>query len=177
MKYFKYFDPDLAEAITLTGQFALKTAMRSVNEFLNKALKTVGIEYAFYGDTDSVVGDTLIYVDGEKMKISDLYDKFENYSQYDETRQNFVKPANGETTLSFNEEARKIEEKPIKYVMKHKVKKRMFKIKVENKEVIVTEDHSVIVNREGRYLSLRPSEIKNGDKIIQADTDSSVENK
>jgi len=51
--------------------------------------------------------------------------------------------------------------------MAHKVKKRMYKIKHENNEVVVTEDHSVIIKRDNKYIDVKPKNIIKGDKIIK----------
>lgn len=50
---FRYFDLRMGEAITLTGQASNRHLERSLNDYMNKILGTVGVEYAFYGDTDS----------------------------------------------------------------------------------------------------------------------------
>ena len=50
--------------------------------------------------------------------------------------------------------------------MKHTVKKRMFKIKCDGKEVIMTEDHSIIVNRNGKNISVSPKDILKTDTLI-----------
>ena len=61
-----------------------------------------------------------------------------------------------------------IEDKKINYIMKHTVKKEMFKITTsDGKSVIITEDHSVIIKRNGRYMSVSPKNINTTtDKII-----------
>jgi len=59
-----------------------------------------------------------------------------------------------------------LEYKPITYIMKHKVKKKMFRIAFQNKEVFVTEDHSIMIKREDKIISVSPNEIQKGDKII-----------
>lgn len=52
-RYFSFYDPDLAEAITLTGQVVIKSVKMFVDNFLNRALKTSNINYCLYLDTDS----------------------------------------------------------------------------------------------------------------------------
>lgn len=52
-KYFRYFTMEIAEGITITGQFIIKWAEKYVNEFLNKTLKT-NKDYVIAIDTDSV---------------------------------------------------------------------------------------------------------------------------
>ena len=52
-KYFRYFTMEIAEGITITGQFIIKWAEKHVNAFLNKTLKT-DKDYVIAIDTDSV---------------------------------------------------------------------------------------------------------------------------
>ena len=51
---FRYYLLDVAEAITSTGKLALLYMMKCINEYMNDTLGTTGIEYAIYGDTDSI---------------------------------------------------------------------------------------------------------------------------
>lgn len=53
-KYFRYFTMEIAEGITITGQFIIKWAEKHVNAYLNKVLKTEGKDYVLAIDTDSV---------------------------------------------------------------------------------------------------------------------------
>jgi DNA polymerase elongation subunit (family B) len=48
-----FYNDDLAEAITLSGQVVIQWAQRSFNEFLNKMLGTKGIDFIIAADTDS----------------------------------------------------------------------------------------------------------------------------
>jgi len=52
--YFRFFDLENAEAVTLTGQFIIQYIARALDEFLNKMCKTQGVRYVLYCDTDSV---------------------------------------------------------------------------------------------------------------------------
>jgi DNA polymerase elongation subunit (family B) len=163
-KGFRYFDLELAEAITLSGQWCNKSVMAAVNDYLNSLLNTKS-DYIITGDTDSVVGDTLILVNGEKIKISDFYDSFINYSYADGDTRSYVKPVNSSITPSVSKDG-VLEYSEIKYVMKHAVKKVMFKITVGNESVTVTEDHSIIIERNGSLLSVSPMEILPDDTLI-----------
>jgi DNA polymerase elongation subunit (family B) len=53
-QYFRYFDIDLAEAITLSGQLSIKWIENKINKFLNEKLKTNNIDYVIASDTDSL---------------------------------------------------------------------------------------------------------------------------
>jgi DNA polymerase elongation subunit (family B) len=52
-RYFRYFTMEIAEGITITGQYIIKWAEKHVNGFLNKTLKT-NKDYVIAIDTDSV---------------------------------------------------------------------------------------------------------------------------
>ena len=53
-QYFRYFDIDLAEAITLSGQLSIKWIENKINKFLNEKLKTNDVDYIIASDTDSL---------------------------------------------------------------------------------------------------------------------------
>ena len=53
-QYFRYFDPEIAEAITISGQLSIRWIENSLNKFLNKTLNTQGKDYIIASDTDSV---------------------------------------------------------------------------------------------------------------------------
>jgi len=52
--YFLYYINDMAEAITTSGQLSIRYAQKSVNDYLNKILKTKDKDYIVYIDTDSI---------------------------------------------------------------------------------------------------------------------------
>ena len=53
-QYFAFFDPNLAEAITMTGQLVIKHAEKTINLWMNDVLKTEDVDYVIAMDTDSV---------------------------------------------------------------------------------------------------------------------------
>lgn len=79
-KAFRYFDPDIAEAITLTGQMTIQYIERRINEFLNARLKTNDFDYVITMDTDSVyiTLDKYVAMTGlnDTQKIVDALDHF-----------------------------------------------------------------------------------------------------
>lgn len=54
--YFLYYINDMAEAITTSGQLSIRYAQKSVNDYLNRILKT-DTDYIVYIDTDSIYVD------------------------------------------------------------------------------------------------------------------------
>ena len=56
---------------------------------------------------------------------------------------------------------------PVKRIIRHKVNKPKWKLKTKSgKEILVTNDHSMIVFRDGNKLEVKPSEILKTDKIL-----------
>jgi len=81
-QYFRYFKLANAEAITLSGQVSIRWIEDRMNEYLNKILKTDGIDYVIASDTDSIylhLGPLVdcIFPDGvrDKGKIVDFLNK------------------------------------------------------------------------------------------------------
>lgn len=120
-------------------------------------------ELIIYGDTDSVAEDTLVMTDvhGETT-ISQLFDKLPN-------KQNF-----GGKEYAFGGDVKtpcfdgaEIVGKQIRAVYRHKVTKKKWKLTASNgKIVIMTEDHSAMVLRDGEMIEVKPSEILKTDKLI-----------
>lgn len=53
-EWFRWFDPKLAESITLSGQLSIKWIEREINIYLNKLFNTKGEDYVLACDTDSM---------------------------------------------------------------------------------------------------------------------------
>jgi len=53
-QYFRYYKLANAEAITLSGQVSIRWIENKMNEYLNKILKTEGVDYVIASDTDSI---------------------------------------------------------------------------------------------------------------------------
>ena len=51
---FRYFDNDVAEAITTSGQLSIRWAEKAINEEMNNLLETLGEDYVIAIDTDSL---------------------------------------------------------------------------------------------------------------------------
>ena len=83
-EYFRMYDPRLAEAVTLSGQYCILWLEKCINKYINAVLKTVNVDYVVAIDTDG------IYITLEKLvekmfpdetdtsKIINFVDKFCN---------------------------------------------------------------------------------------------------
>lgn len=164
-RWFNLFNEDIAAAITGNGRYFIQKLANYVEERLQELLPQEK-PYIVAGDTDSCIGSTIINTSNGKIKIEDLFHILDGKIE-SRGKDNFIKHIN-ENILSASVNSKKeLEFKKIKYVMKHKVKKRMFKIKCHGDEVIITEDHSVIVVRNGDILDIKPKNILPSDKIIK----------
>jgi len=79
-QYFRHYRLDNAEAITLTGQVAIRWIERKINEFMNSTLETDGEDYVIASDTDSIylnLGPLVAKVgDMESERTVDVLNKF-----------------------------------------------------------------------------------------------------
>ena len=79
--FFRWFDPRLAESITLSGQLSIRWIEREMNKYLNKIIETDGVDYVLACDTDSMylVLDKLVNKvfgpNPDTMKVIDWLDK------------------------------------------------------------------------------------------------------
>lgn len=55
--YFLYYISEMAEAITTSGQLSIQYAQKSVNDYMNKFMKTEDMDFIVYIDTDSIYVD------------------------------------------------------------------------------------------------------------------------
>jgi len=92
--YFRYYKLANAEAITLSGQVSIRWIENKMNQFLNKILKTVDVDYVIASDTDSIYLNLGPLVDkyfadksDDTGKIVSLLDKIcqEQFEPYIET--------------------------------------------------------------------------------------------
>lgn len=157
----RFFDHRIGQSTTLTGRIIAKHMDAHVNEAITGEYDHTG-KSVIYGD--SVTGDTMIRTDSGQISIAELYNQcqvHERHSSKEYGVQSFAK------VVGFNA----FEDAPvmanISYVMRHKTKKKLYKITLQNdKTVTVTEDHSVMVDRDGFLIEVRPTEILDTDLII-----------
>jgi len=186
---FRFFNPDLVNSVTLTGQFMIKFASilysqmivskkphLTRNQIINATRRVLDMyltndvkePYVLYSDTDSVDGNTMINCDLGEMPIAELYDKAPGTS-VNIGPKSFMKTVYLSVyTKSFDVQSRKVEEAEIKRIKKHYVTKGIYRVLPVKSEkgVIVTEDHSVDVLRGTTIIPVRPEDIKHGDRLI-----------
>jgi DNA polymerase elongation subunit (family B) len=169
-KYSPFCDVDAASSITLTGQACIKQGSDIVNKYYQDKYGISDCDSNIYTDTDSIVGDSLIRTSEGIFKIEDLFN-FYNNDEITTTRHGheIIKPKEKIQCLSYDDKG--IKTVPIKHFIRHKVSKKKYKVKVNGKEIIMTEDHGCMVLRNNNLIRVSPKEIKKGDKMVNIYTE------
>ena len=168
-KYSPLFDLDNAASITLTGQAVVKEAANIVFGFVQEQNIVCEKKDIYrYGDTDSFLGSTSIITNNGKFSVEDMFNLYKNDSNFLETYGHEIQPVKEYNlkTLTFDSSKKEVIWGNIKNIIRHKVTKRKFKIKVGNKEIIMTEDHGCMVYRDSKLIRICPKDIIKGDKMV-----------
>lgn len=165
----RMYDERIGQSVTLSGRKIVYHMMSTINEILTGKYDYQG-KTIIYGDTDSVTENTEIYIvindNKQKIKIKDLKNIFHEKFEYN-NKTYFMNNNENIKTLCFNTKSKTVEEKTIEYLYSHKTNKKIYKITLDNeKSVEVTEDHSIIVERNGEILTIKPNELSENDFFI-----------
>lgn len=163
-KFFLLANPDMAAAITSSGRFFIQLLANNVERRL-QALMPSDEPYVLSGDTDSVVSTTVLRINNKEITIGDLFDTTDSPVIVTPSG-NEVKRVVGKHSLTYTPE-KGAHYQLVDYVMRHKVKKRMYRITSGEKSVEVTCDHSLKVMRNNELIDVKPSELQKGDKIVR----------
>ena len=168
----RFFDQRIGQSTTLTGRQIAKHMAAKVNEIITGEYDHVG-KAIIYGD--SVTGDTLIKMsNGKEITIEDLFNNI-SYKVIQDGGKEYAIPTSENDSykvLGYNSYEDESVWRDISYVMRHKTNKKKYKIISEyGKEVIVTEDHSLIVDRDGFTLEVKPTELQENDFLITVNGD------
>jgi uncharacterized membrane protein len=119
-----------------------------------------------YGDTDSVLNTTTIKTNIGEYSIEDLYNKNIQNGSAGTTLKGHESVNCTDKVLNWSED-KGLYYTQVKRIIRHKVSKTKWKLKTKSgKEIVVTNDHSMIVFRDGKKLEVKPSEILKTDKIL-----------
>lgn len=178
--YFIGYNIYVAEAVTLQGQDVAKYASKTIDEYfmnvwhIDKELhEQLGITYAnkinektvtIYMDTDSVKNDSIVNTSSGIKSIEQWYN--ENKQTAGNTIYGHESVKTNDKILNWKDN-NELYYADVKRIIRHKVNKTKWKIKTKTgKEVIVTNDHSLIVFRNNKQIKIKPRHIIKGDKII-----------
>jgi len=172
-KYFRFFDVRLAESTTKTGKNILLHMAKKIALILDGEYKYPS-KSILYGDTDSVVESSVIEINGEFKNVGEWFKEHSTkYGTYMEGKKEIIK-MHGDNNYSpcYNPETKRIIDKEILTIYRHKISKPLFRIELEcGKIVTVTEDHSLVVERDGQFIEIAPDDLKNDDVFITINRD------
>lgn len=164
-RFFRFYDPRLGASVTLSGRVMTKHMIKEVARIMTGNYDEQERRAVIYGD--SVAADTRVVTPTGVVAIESLFDYV---SDTRDGKEYFV-PQYPCKTLTLDADGRAIY-KPIKYVMRHRADKKMFRVWLNNSNWIdVTEDHSLMgyVNSNKRRIGeadiqeVRPEDL--GDRI------------
>jgi len=178
--WFEGYNVNLAEAVTLQGQDVAKYASKCIDEYFfdywhkdDQLHKALGLTYVnkiiektltIYMDTDSVASDSIIITNNGILDIEKWYNQNKKSAGNSINGHESVKT--DDKILNWSED-RGVYFAPVKRIIRHKVSKSKWKLKTKsNKEIIVTNDHSLIIFRNNKKLEVKPNEIIKGDKVL-----------
>lgn len=119
-----------------------------------------------YGDTDSCQNDTLITTESNKLTIEDFYNRNKVNGSAGETLKGHESVNCKEKVLNYSKE-KGLYYVPVKRIIRHKVTKAKWCLKTKSgKVIIVTNDHSMIVFRNGIQMEVKSCDILKTDKIL-----------
>ena len=166
---FRYYKLDMAEGITLTGQLMAMYIGNKVNAFLSKLTKAEK-DFIIAGDTDSVTGETIIRTEEGSFSIEEIF--IQAVRKLEESGEKIIVTKNGAEVIpvdflkALTLQDDKLVYKPVKYVMRHEVRKPLHKVRTKSgNEVTVTEDHSLMVYNDGVLQEATVHDLSGGELV------------
>lgn len=124
------------------------------------------IDVGVYGDTDSCERSTIINTTSGDKTIEDWYNENMKNGSGGNTKNGHESVLTSDKVLNYSEELG-IYQAPVKRIIRHNVSKAKWKLKTKSgKEIVITNDHSMIVFRNGRKIEVKPCDILHSDKIL-----------
>lgn len=155
-----FFDTRMGQSCTLTGRCTTRHMGSKINETL-VGKYDLG-EIVTYGD--SVDGDSIIKTSIGEIPIKNLYEKYS--STYNIGEKEYVSPTD-ENILVAGYANNNVVMSDINFIMRHKTNKEKWQIETRcGKKIIVTNDHSIMVDRDNNIVEVKPEDLKEEDIVI-----------
>jgi DNA polymerase elongation subunit (family B) len=170
---FRFGDERMGASVTATGRQITTHMIESIGEFLtgkrDKLIKTTSFdkdgrpvheyhspsEAIIYGDTDSIDGKSLVRTSHGNDFIEELFASMPMKWGIGDREFACIQ---GLTTPCLVDG--KIAMKPVKAIYRHRVSKPRWKVTLEDgQSVIMTDDHSIMVMRDGNLIEVKPSAV------------------
>ena len=156
-RYFIFFNREIAAAITGSGRFFIKKLAHYIDD---EIASIVGPgQYVCYGDTDSVQNGEVSSNLGSRT-IDQLYEQLGG-AVFEREPDNLTKLLTDPLYVNTSRGMSKVT-----YIKKHKTPKRLYRITVGGHQITVTEDHSLMVQRNGELIKASVKELQPGDLFV-----------
>jgi hypothetical protein len=180
--FFVGYNIHIAEAVTLQGQNIIHYANNILDDyFLNlwhkdtKLHKEMGITKAqqitskslvIYNDTDSLDSSGVIKTNKGDKTIEEFYNENLKNGSAGNTSIGHESVRTNSKVLNWSSD-KLLYYAPVKRIIRHKVSKPKWIVKTKSgKEITITNDHSMVVFRNGKQLTVKACEILKTDKIL-----------
>lgn len=156
-QYFRFFDKRMGASVTGTGKEILTHQASQINFITGSEYSPFGGN-VIYGDTDSIVGYSIINTSEGKKTVEQLYNEGSEFFERENGKEFSIN--HDIKVQSFDPQSDGVIMDNINYVYRHKVSKECWEIEDEDGVIIqVTNDHSVMVERDGVLLEIKACEI------------------
>lgn len=158
----RFYDQRMGQSCTLTGRCVTRHMGKKISEILTGSYDFTDV--IVYGDTDSVAGDTNIRTNIGNYTIEQLFHMCN--IKYSKDNKEYGSD-NNIKILNFDIKTNNVEFNNFNYIYRHKTNKSKWKLITESgKEIITTDDHSMMVERDGKLIEVKPSEIIISDVVL-----------
>lgn len=162
-KYFRFYDKRLGQSTTLTGRSITRHMASKINEIVTGSYDHTG-KSIIYGD--SVSSDSIINTNFGKMTVEDAFALGNKFWNEPNTNKEYSL-RNEMQVETYDPDSENNYYGDINYIYRHKTNKSRWKLTdKEGKSVIVTGDHSIMVERAGKLCKIKPSDLEVGDILI-----------
>ena len=159
----RFFDDRLGQSTTLTGRTIVQHMNAKTNEIITNKYDYRG-EALVYADTDSVASESIIRTNIGNISIERLFHACA--IKYIKAEKEYAADSDI-LVIGFDPSSNIAKLEPINYVYRHKVRKKKFRITdSKGHSIIVTEDHSIMVERNNKIIEIKPKDINIGDILI-----------
>lgn len=149
---------DVANSVTGYGRENIMKTKKIIEDTFHKTVT--------YGD--SITRDRFVTIMNKNgiIEIKNIEELFEeNKNKADFARGKEFINLEGCKALTLNSNTKKTEWMPIKQIIRHKAKKKIFRVNQKFGEAIVTEDHSIITENNGKLGETKPQDMGNKEMV------------
>jgi DNA polymerase elongation subunit (family B) len=159
----RFFDQRLGQSTTLTGRTITKHMAAKTNEMMTGEYDHYG-QAIVYGDTDSHISSTNVLSNFGEKTVEELFESCEEFWN-DGDKEYAYNPEL--MVMSYDNDIDEPYLGHIEYIYRHKVSKDLYEVEDELGNIItITEDHSVMVERAGKLIDVKPADILDSDILI-----------